>query len=311
MELIIMLANQIVGMVMMVFAGFIVAKLGIVTAEDNRALSRICIYVAVPCALVDGFQTDFDVEKLVGMAIVAAAAAVIFAVFLVLGKMMEIKGFTPGERASAIYGNSGNLIMPLVQNTLGSGYLIYTCAFQLVQNALVWTHATNLMSGEKTFSLRKGLLNSNMISIYIGLTMFLLHIRLPDALAGGVHTMGTMVGPLAMLVVGIILAGMDLKSALRSLRVYRIVALRLLVFPCVALLLLLPVAVFWKGSDTVNVLTVALLCASGPAASLVPQFAQLYDRPEKEHVSFINAVSTILCALTIPSICGIFRFFTL
>lgn len=311
MELSLMLANQIVAMVLMVFVGFVVARLGIVSGEDGRALSKISIYVAVPCALLDGFQTEFEVEKLVGMGIVTLATTAVFAAFLLISRLMAARGATPGEQASAIYGNSGNLIMPLVQNTLGSGYLIYTCAFQLVQNALTWTHAKTLMSGQREFSLRKGLLNCNMCSIYLGLAMFLLHIRLPGALASGVHTMGSMVGPLSMLVVGIILAGMDLKGALTSLKVYRIAALRLLVFPCASMLLLLGVSLLWKGSDTVNVLTVALLCSSGPVASMIPQLAQLYDSPEREYVSFINAVSTILCALTIPAMCAVFRFLAL
>lgn len=302
-----MLLNQIVAMIFMVFLGFVAAKLGVVSQEDGRGLTRININILVPCALIDGFQTEFQTDKLVGMLAVAFSTIVIYAVFLVLAQGLKRIGFTPGEQASVLYANSGNLIMPLVLNTLGREYMIYICAYLLVQNTLLWTHCRGLMSGERGMDLKKGMLNANMISIYVGLVLFLLRIDIPGPIGTAMETLGGMVGPMAMVVIGIVMSRLNFKAALSSIRIYQVVALRLLVFPLVVIAVLLAVTRLWNGPDSANILTVALLCSSGPSASLISQMAQLYESKEIEHVSFINAVSTILCAVTIPLMCGLFQ----
>ena len=52
---------------------------------------------------------------------------------------------------------------------------------------------------------------------------------------------------------------------------------------------------------------VMLLCASGPSASIVVQLAQLYNSPERGVVSSVNALSTLMCALTLPAMCILFQ----
>ncbi len=56
-----------------------------------------------------------------------------------------------------------------------------------------------------------------------------------------------------------------------------------------------------------QVLMISLLAASGPAASTVTQFAQLYDNHAFES-SVINALSVLLCIITMPIINIIYTF---
>lgn len=50
-------------------------------------------------------------------------------------------GFTPIEKATIIYSNSGNLIIPLVGAILGNEWVIYSSGYMVVQTILLWTHA--------------------------------------------------------------------------------------------------------------------------------------------------------------------------
>lgn len=56
-----------------------------------------------------------------------------------------------------------------------------------------------------------------------------------------------------------------------------------------------------------QVLMISLLAASGPSASTVTQFAQLYDNHAFES-SVINALSILLCIITMPIINIIYTF---
>jgi len=202
------------------------------------------------------------------------------------------------------------LILANRSQTLGVGYLIYTCAYQLIQNTLFWTHGKSLMSGQRSFSLKNALFNINMCSIYLGLALFLLRIRLPGPVGSTVATLGGMLGPLSMLVIGIMLSRVDLRAVFSSARIYMLCALRLLVFPALQILVLVGLFRLWGGSDAANVLTVVLLCASAPSATLITQMAQLYGSPEKEHISTVNAATTVLCVFTMPLMCMVFRMLT-
>ena len=69
MELSLMLIEQIMVMVIMALAGFLAAKAGVITGKESRTISQLVIYVAVPCALTDAFQTELDGDKLEGLAV--------------------------------------------------------------------------------------------------------------------------------------------------------------------------------------------------------------------------------------------------
>lgn len=301
-----MLIKQILAMVLMALAGFLAGKAGVLNDEESRGLSKVCVYVIVPCSLVDAFRTEFEMEKLVGLLVCIVLAALIHGAYLV-GDLWMRRVMSPGERASVIYSNSGNLIIPLVQGVLGSDYVIYICSYLIVQNLLTWTHGQRLMGGEKPLTVKTVLTNPAILSILLGMTLFFLRVKLPGSLGTAVTSLAACMGPLCMIQVGALLAGMDLKQVLRSWQVWRTVALRLLVMPVLAMALLLCFRLVWRGESVPMILTVMLLCASGPSASIVTQLAQLYQSPERGLVSSVNALSTLLCAVTLPTLCVIFQ----
>lgn len=61
----------------------------------------------------------------------------------------------PGGKASLIYSNAGNLIIPIVTSVLGPEWVIYTSGFISVQVILIWTHCKMLLCGEKKADLKK------------------------------------------------------------------------------------------------------------------------------------------------------------
>lgn len=52
-----LLVQQIASMVLMGLAGYGVGKLKLITGEQSRVLSCMCIYLAVPCSLMTSFNT--------------------------------------------------------------------------------------------------------------------------------------------------------------------------------------------------------------------------------------------------------------
>ena len=305
-----MLIKQTLAMVLMALAGFLAGKAGVLTGEESRGLSKACVYVVVPCCLVDAFRTEFEVEKLMGLMVCTVAAVLIHLLYLAIDQVLMKRGkapMTPGERASVIYSNSGNLIIPLVQGTLGSEYVIYICSYLIVQNLLTWTHGQRLMGGTKPLTVKNVLTNPAILSILLGTVLFFMRMKLPGALGTAVSSLGACIGPLSMVLVGLLIAEMDLKEVFCSWQVWRTVAIRLLLCPALVMVMLWGFHLAWRGGNSAAVLTVMMLCASGPSASIVVQLAQLYNSPERGVVSSVNALSTLMCALTLPAMCILFQ----
>ena len=62
-----LLVQQIASMVLMGLAGYGVGKLKLITGEQSRVLSCMCIYLAVPCSLMTSFNTAMEADKLTGL----------------------------------------------------------------------------------------------------------------------------------------------------------------------------------------------------------------------------------------------------
>lgn len=43
----------------MILMGFIIVKAGIVKEEDSKVLSKIVLYLIIPCVIINAFQVDY------------------------------------------------------------------------------------------------------------------------------------------------------------------------------------------------------------------------------------------------------------
>lgn len=310
MELSVLLLGQILVMMVMVLVGAVMARCGLVDGEESRIISRVVVYVISPCTLLDAFQTELDRNKLEGLLASFVAAVLIYAVFLGSTWLLS-RGrhpLTPGEQVSVVYSNSGNLIIPIILSTLGSEFVIYSCAYLVVQNLMTWTHGQMLLGGSRKLTIKQVVTNPCICAIFLGLAMFFLRVQLPSTLGSAVSALGACLGPISMLVIGVMLAEADLKRAFSSLAIYRVIALRLILYPMLAGAILWGVhAVWWGRGNVAGALTVMLLCAIGPSATTLTQMAQMYRNPESGYLSSINAVTTVLCSVTMPVMIFLFQ----
>ena len=59
MHISILLMEQIIELFIMIFMGFIIVKTGIVKDEDSKVLSKIVLYLIIPCVIINAFQVDY------------------------------------------------------------------------------------------------------------------------------------------------------------------------------------------------------------------------------------------------------------
>lgn len=300
MEVSLLLIRQIAELFFMLLMGFIIAKIRFLSEADSKVVSKLVLYLVMPCSILNAFQESFSKEKLRGLLLAFAAALLahllLMAVNAACQRLLHMDGV---EVCSAYYSNAANLIIPVVGYVLGGEWVLYSCAYITVQTAFIWTHGKRIMSGEKGFGWKKVFTNINLLVTAAGIVMFLGQLRMPALLRETVASVGQMVGPLSMIVTGILVGYMPLKEVFATRRVYLVSALRLLLYPLLFLAVLKcsGMAAFTPDGDTI--LLVSFLATTAPSAAAIVQMAQVYGG-DSAYASKINVMTTLLCILTMP-----------
>ena len=308
MEVSLLLAEQILTMFLMGFLGFFIVKRGLLTSEDSRILSKICVYVCIPCMIVDSFQIESSPEMMSGLLLAFLVSVIYHILYIVFCRLFQKPlGLDAVEKASIIYSNVGSMIVPLVSVVFGTEWVVYACAFIIVQTVLIWTHGKALIchNGEQT-DWKKILCNINIIAIVVGLLLFFTKISLPEILGNVTERLGNMLGPLSMLVIGMIIGDADLAEVFRNKRVYFICFLRLILCPVLSILFLLVSRAIYVHPEAHIILEVVVLAGASSSASTVTQMVQVFGENAK-YASIINVMSVIFCVITMPVVTFVYE----
>lgn len=298
--MVLLLFQQILQLFLCVILGWVLVRAGLLKPADSRVLSVVCLYLVIPCVIISAFQIQRTPELIRGLGLSLGTAVGIHVLFFLAAALLRRPlRLTPVERASLIYTNAGNLIIPLVTAVIGPEWVIYSSMYQIVQQFPLWSHCRVLLSGERTFSVKKVLLNVNILSVFAGALLFALGVSLPPVVQGTMDSLGAMVGPISMIVAGMLMGDQDLRAVVRLRGIWKVAFLRLIALPLAVLCILKFSGLAGLVPDGQSILLISLLAASAPAASNVTQIAQVYGR-EGDYAGAINVVTTLLCIVTMP-----------
>ena len=307
MHISILLMEQIIQLFLMIFMGFLIVKAKLLNSEDSKILSIIVLYLIIPCVIINAFQVDYTPQTVKGLLIALAGSVMTQVILLIivsiLGKVFHLNEV---EVASIYYSNSGNLIVPIVMFILGKEWVLYGCVFMSVQLVFIWTHCKKIISRESTYDWRKIVLNINMISIAIGIVLFLTRIHLPAIINNTLSAVGSMIGPASMIVTGMLFAGMDFKQIFANKRVYFVSFFRLIIVPVIALFLIKCSQLSTFSSNGNKLMLIVFLAIITPSASTVTQMCQVYEN-DSQYASAINVVTTLLAIVTMPLMVMLFQ----
>ena len=300
MQISLLLMVEIIKLFVIMFMGYAVVKAGLMKSSESKSVSVILVYLVIPCVIIKAFQVDYtpDVQKGLFLAI-AAAVAVHILFLLITIPLKKIFQMDVIEQATSIYSNAGILVIPLVQELLGQDYVIYSSAYIAVQLILLWTQGKNMLCEEEKLEWKKIFLNVNIISIIAGIVLFLFRIKLPAGVQDVLGMMNNMIGPLGMLLAGMAIAEVPLKSIFTKKRNYLSVALRLLLYPVLGLFLMKAIQIVVNLENSSQILLTVYLACVTPACASVTSMAQLYDK-DAAYASSLYVLTTLLSIVTMP-----------
>ena len=148
MKFAILLFNQNLIMLFYLIIGYFLMRRKLVGLQGSSDIARLLLYIVMPTAILNSYQTTFTMEKLKALGISFSAAAL--ALFLsILLSCLFFSADQATERFGAAFSNAGFIGIPLVQMTFGNEAVFYVSSFVALLNILQWTYGVMLLTGDR------------------------------------------------------------------------------------------------------------------------------------------------------------------
>jgi predicted permease len=294
-------ADQIFILVLLIAAGYVAVATKIVDPRATRGLSGLLVNITIPALIVASMQVPFTPERLIGAEtlILATGALYVFSFALawVVSKAMRVPAAEEGVLQFAIvFGNVGFMGFPVALTLFGEESLFYVAIFNLIFNVLVFSVGIAMLTeGRGKGFDPKLLLNPGIAASIVGFALFLGSVEIPSPFIDSIELLGGVTTPLAMIIVGAMLATFPAREMVGNWRIWAASAILLLAVPAAYCYLLAPVF----PDPYINGIMITM--AAMPAAANTVIFAEQYGA-DSRLASQIVFVSTIGSLVTIPLI---------
>lgn len=292
-------AQQVFVLYAIVAVGFIADKLKVFTEKTARASNDLMFYVVTPCVIINSFLgTEFSSKTASGFAVAIFCSFIAHLAGILFAAPFFNKKNDPNSsvyKYASIYGNLGYMALPLANAVLGETGVFYCSGGVIVFNTVSFTHGIWLMNKGKNvkFNVKSLILNPGVISVIIGLPLFLFSVSLPDVVKQPIQFIANMNTPLAMLIFGTYIANTDLKTIFKLKEQYPIMLIRLFAVP----LVIMGICKLLSLNSALT--TACMISAAAPSANNTVMFAAKFDK-DTALASKIVALNSFVSIITLP-----------
>ena len=296
MDVITTIVNQISIMYVLMAIGFIVYRKELINEEGSKQISNLLVWVINPLIMLTRYQMEFSMIKLKELGISFIVSLVAMVIGFIIGEVI-FKKHQRIDKFAIGFANAGFIGIPLVTSIMGIEKVFHLSAYLVCFNILSYTYGIYMVSRNKSLiTIKSVLLNPGILSVALGILIFISPIKLPSILYNAFNLVGNTNTPIAMILLGTYIAKSKIITLFNDKRAYFVAFIKLIVIPFVILILfkLLP-----PSLDEIK--KVVLIAMSTPVGLTVPMFSQMYGG-DYEYGAKLVGLSTLLSLVTIPLI---------
>ena len=276
--------------------GIITAKTALINKQGAAALSELVINVLLPCNIVSSFINSEGKDVLLSLAMMLLVSSAVQIASYLLGKYVFYRRTETEQKKVLCYctliSNANFLGNPVVESIFGISGLLYASIFILPLRISMWTLGLGLFTGKKG-NIKKLVFHPCLIATYLGLVIMILGWKPPVFLNRVILSVGNCLTVISLIVVGHILAQVDLRNIITK-PVICFSAIRLLLLP----LALMGILFLLRADPLVTGVAVALTGMPAPATATI--LANKYGA-DSELASKLTLVSVLLSMFTVPA----------
>lgn len=293
--------SQVLGLFIFVSIGYALGKLRVCDFTHTKVLSKLLVYVFLPCNVFKTLSGNFTFSYLTGNYTLIITGAVILLCLLVLSFFVA-KCFSNDAYERRIYEyavvipNFGYMGYALALDLFGVSGQVNFMTFAIAFSLYNYTVAVALLT--KSPMKLKSLLHPVLIAMVLGIAAGLTGFRLPAVVTTAVDKGSACMAPISMILTGLVTAEKPLKNLLTDKRVYPMLLLRMIVIP----LAVGGILMLFCRAEIVR--TAVLFCALPIGLNTV-----VYPKMVDENCEIgtgLALTSTALACLTLPFILNLF-----
>lgn len=294
--------EQVAILYILVAIGAIADKTGIYTEKVAKSCTDLLFYIITPAVIIESFfSLDYSPDTAKRLFTAMACGLVLHIVSATISSIVFNRCDADKSciyKYACAYGNCGYMALPLAQAVLGSEGVFYCSAVIISFQIFSFTHGIYVMNkgreGAKvTFGIKQLILNPGVLSVIVGLPLFLLSVKLPNILSSPIHYIASLNTPVAMLIFGTYIANTRFKTVFKDWRIFCVALVKLIILPLVLMAGFRLVGI--KGS----LLAALTISAGAPTANNTVMFAAKYDR-NTGLASQTVAVVSFISIITLP-----------
>ena len=295
------LLNSVASLLVLLTAGGIANKLGVIDAISSKVLSKLIIRIGQPLLIISAMlKMEYSKENLrlglftffIGVLIYTLISVIAFFSSKVMRDLDERKV----TECAMILGNVGFIGFPLMEATFGAKGLFMAVFFNISFNIVLWTWCAAIYARKRPdirLSIRKILINNGTVPAAIALLLYAFRIQLPEFLSIGISYVSSICTPISMMITGALIVTIPIKKLIGNWKTYYIAAFRMVIIPLV-------ICVLTKlcGMTSLQIMFFTGISAM-PVASTVSMFSDVYDI-QPGFAAHAVGLSSILSLLTLP-----------
>lgn len=298
--------NSIISLFLIMMIGVYGNKKKIINDKVNKGLTDILLQIALPFIIISSFSFSYNNMVKDNVIKTFFYSLVAYIVIIAISHILIIP--IKGEKKTIlhfcnIFTNTGYIGFPILNAIYGREAVIYGSIFNMFFVLFLWTYGIiifkgNLEKEELKQEITKALLNPSVIAVYIGITMMIFDIRLPDIIMSSVSSIGNMTGPISMIIVGAMSTNIKIKEHLKDWTIYYAILSKIIIIP----LILFFISVLINDRSIVS--NSVIILGSMPSAVMASIFAEEFN-VKKDYATIIVVGTTLLSIITLPVLLGI------
>ena len=318
--------SAILTTIALIVLGFTLRKANLFNEHSKKTLTTILMKIALPCLAFTGFIIDFDTTILAQSGWIILFTVIAYLACLLIGHLIFHKYHTTRKSIYAILMTFGQITLfglPLVKAIYGNTGILVGNIMSIPFRMFLYIYCFIVISETK---LERGAIKDtlnnvfcNPIIIAISIILWIAQPILPKIAIGDVNysifridktvpwlykslsTIANLTMPLSMLLIGITLGDIDIKSAFTSktawiMSIFRSIISPIIIGIIVYLFLLIP-----NVNLSTEMVSAIIICFAAPVSAVVNTFCVTYN---KEAITSSDTcfLSTLLLIVFVPFI---------
>lgn len=282
---------------LLVAVGFVMKRIHLIGPQGQKNMNDLVIYVILPCNILRAFLDSPAEGGFLSYAEVLLISVGIQAFCVLYGRIVfkrEPEGRNKCLRYATICSNAGFLGNPIAEGVYGAEGLMLASIYLIPQRVMMWSSGLAVFSGvsDRKQTIKKVMTHPCILTCILGIILMAADKGLPPGLDGMVTAVANCNTAMSMMVIGMILADIDLRD-FWDWTVVKFTVHRLVIIPAAVYIFcrFLPLDKTAFG--------VCVLLAAMPAGATTSILAEKYQMEP----AFATKMVIFSTLLSLPSIC--------